>query len=887
VAPTPMPSCANLSPMTASPPSHSLEAEIVRERYGTRLDTGLSTEEAQARRQQYGPNTLTEKDQRHWYLALARQFNDSMTLVLAAAAILSGAIGDTGDSIAILAILFINALFGFAQEWKAENAVNALRDMLVPVSVVVRDGFTHHVRSEDVVPGDIVELHAGGRVPADLRLVECFNLRLDESTLTGESAAVEKKNVPVDERAPIAERTCMAWMGTNVAEGRGKGIAVATGGNTEFGRIAKLTADVRHEPTPLERKLRRVGRTLALAGGGVSVVVGLVGLWSGKPPVQMLLTAVSMAVAVVPEGLPAVVTLALALGLRAMAARKALIRRLKAVETLGSTTVICTDKTGTLTRGEMAVHELWQPEGSDPADLLRSAAICNHARVYLKDDGWEVVGSPTEAALMIAAREAGLADIEAAEIVAEFPFSSERRRMTVVVNENDRLTVHMKGAPQAILERCAGILDRGHPRPLSPRDHETIDRVRRQFADSGYRILAVARRPLEEVAGSDINEIDEHAIERGLIFLGLAAISDPVRPEVASAIRTAESAGIRVIMITGDSPRTALSIGREINLSVEGALEGPAIQAMSDSDLDTALRRNILIARATPEHKLRIVKALQKQGHVVAMTGDGVNDAPALRQANIGIGMGIRGTDVARHAADMVLADDNFASIVSAVEEGRRQYDNIRKFIHYMLSSNAAELVAIAGSILIGGPLILLPVQILWMNLITDSITAIALGLEPGSPGAMQRLPRDPREPIITRRSGLIIILLGVYMGLVTLALFERNSSGDVVWARTIAFTGLILMEKVNVFNFRSMSERLSRIGLFSNPWLLVGWGGAVLLQVLAVHTAALSGILHAVGLTWREWLTLFALAVPPVVVMEGLKGQFGGVDRKLGTESR
>ena len=821
-----------------------------------------------------------------------------LILILMVAAAISAAVGEIGDALTILAIIVLNGGLGFIQEWKAERAMEALQHMLSPRCNVIRDGAEAEIDAEELVPGDIVLLEIGDRVPADLRLFDVINLKADEAALTGESVSSSKQSDQVAAETVLADRRAMAWMGTSITNGRARGMVAATGMATEFGRIAHLTQTVGEEKTPLQRKLATLGKLLGLFSIAVSALVALAGLALGKPLVEMFLTGISLAVAVVPEGLPAVVTITLALGIRNMVRRRALLRRLQAAEALGAATVICTDKTGTLTRNEMTVTRVWLPAGEvavtgvgyDPeghfeidgaraahderADLLallECGLVCNHARITHEADGWREFGEPTEAALVVAAYKAWLSPDNEGTTLSEFSFNSARKRMTVIVHRPEGRIAFTKGAPEIILERCANLRDGEATRPMTDADRDRVTAAFTRLAESGLRTLALARRELP-----DHIAMDEAAVETELTLLGVVGIIDPPRPEVPAAIGLARDAGIQVVMITGDAAPTALAIGRQVGLGAQRAITGTDLGEMDDEALAEALSDHLVFARTTPEHKLRIVSLLQQRDNVVGMTGDGVNDAPALKKADIGIAMGQRGTDVAKGAADMVLVDDNFASIIGAVEEGRRQYDNIQKFVRYMLSSNTGEVVAIFFNILLGGPLILLPVQILWMNLVTDGMTAVALGMEPAEKQVMRRPPRAAHEPILDRRGMLTIFVLGLYIGGVTLWLFHYyladGGPEKVMLAQTVAFTGIIVMEKMNVFNFRALREPISAIGLFSNPWVLVAWAGTVAMQVAAVYVPFMQDALHTVPLGWTDWALIAAVAVPIFVIMESYK---------------
>ncbi len=877
---------------------HARTAEEVVSELESDASTGLRADQVDERSQRYGPNVLQDAAPTHWVHILGRQFTDILIFILLGAAAVSLLVGEVTDAVAILAIVVLNGLLGFVQEWKAEQSLQALRRMLTLRCRVIRGGRDQMLDATGLVPGDLVLLKTGDHVPADLRLVEAVDLSCDESPLTGESTPVAKGAAPVDSQTDLAERTPMAWAGTAVATGRLHGVVVATGGATEFGKIAELTSQVESETTPLQRKLRGLGMQLGVLAIGVSILVGLTGWWLGKQPLEMFMTGVSMAVAVVPEGLPAVVTLTMALGIRSMVRRKALVRRLQAAETLGAATVVCTDKTGTITQNEMTVQSVWLPAGEvdvtgvgyDPAghfevegrkqpyaerpDLLRlldSALVCNNAQVAKHDGAWHAAGDPTEAALVVAALKAHLDTQSQPAVAAEFPFSSERKRMAVVVDRDEQPVAFVKGAPEVVVERCEAWFNGNQPEPLTAERRQQVDAVIDAMGRRGLRTLALAVRDVPPGT-----PLEEEAVESALTLLGIVGLSDPPRPEVPAAIRLAQSAGVRVILITGDAPQTARAIAEQVGLQPESVLTGRELAEMSDERLAGALEHPVVFARTTPEHKLRIVRLLQSQGEVVGMTGDGVNDAPALKKADVGIAMGIRGTDVARGAADIVLTDDNFSSIVAAVEEGRRQFDNIQKFVRYLLSSNTGEIVAILGNIILGGPLILLPVQILWINLITDGFTAVALGVEPAEPSIMRRPPRDPKRPILDRAGVWMIAALGGYIGLVTLGLFQfylnDSDPASQAAAGTMAFTGIILIEKANVLNFRSLAAPLSSVGFFSNPWILAAIAGMVGLQVAAVYTPFLQDALHTVPLSLADWGLLIAVSIPIVVIVEAYK---------------
>jgi len=875
---------------------HTLPLRRVLEQLRTDPKRGLTQKEASERLNRVGPNRIEAVHKQRWYRIFLRQFTDVLILILLVAAAVSFAIGETGDAVTILAIVVLNGILGFVQEFKAEKAIEALQKMLSPRCRVLREGREFVLDVTELVPGDIVLLEIGDRVPADLRLLEAVNLKIDESALTGESVSVPKRVGTVPEAAPLAERYDMAWMGTGVTNGYARGIVTATGMATEFGKIAKLTSEVKQTKTPLQKKLAVLGKKLGIFSVAVSALVAIIGYLFGKELTEMFLTGVSLAVAVVPEGLPAVVTITLALGVKAMVRQHALLRRLEAAENLGSANVICTDKTGTLTQNQMTVKKIWlfggelevTGSGYDPAghfeakgkkisykgrkdllQLLKSGMLCNHASLSREGEAWKITGEPTEASLIVAAYKAWMAPDEP-KIISEFSFNSDRKRMTVVVKEQGKQVAYVKGAPEVLLERAKYYYDGTERMPLDRGVRKRFEAAYTDLAKKGLRTLALAKR----VLSSDM-KLDPDDVEKDLTLLGVVGIIDPPRPEVPEAIRTAQRAGIRVVMITGDAPLTALAIAREVGLEASRAVTGNELAGMDDEALKTALEEGVIFARTTPQDKLRIVTMLQNGGLITAMTGDGVNDAPALKRADIGIAMGRRGTDVAKGAADMILLDDNFASIVGAVREGRRQYDNIKKFVTYLLSSNTGEVIAIFVNILLGGPLILLPVQILWMNLVTDGMTAVALGLEPAEKGIMQRPPHSVNAPFLELRGIVMVLLLGGYIGAGALWLFQHYLNSGLpeaqaaALAQTVAFTGIIILEKMNVFNYRSLHAPMPVIGFFSNPWVIGAWALTVGAQVAAVYVPFLQEALHTVPLRWEDWLLIFKTALPLFVVVE------------------
>ena len=880
--------------MTPPPDWWSLTPEEVLQELRAR-PAGLTAKEAEERLERYGENVLREEARETRLQVFLRQFKSILIAILAIAAVVSFLVGEPQDAAAILIIVVLNALLGYTQEWQAGEAIEALKKMLVQRAVVIRDGEQQEIDASGVVPGDVVLLEMGERVPADLAIVEATSLQVDEAPLTGESAPVDKAPGRLPPATDLAGRSNMTFAGTTVVNGRGWGVVVATGMETEFGKIAGLSQLVTAEATPLSRQMDVLGRDIGFIALGIAALAVVVGLLQERGLLEMFLVGVSLAVAVIPEGLPAVVTLTLAIGIKTMMQKNCLIRRLPASETLGAVSVICTDKTGTLTRNEMAVVRVktpgaevtvtgtgYAPEGEflldgraiDPGDypglrqFLRAVLLCNHATIARDGaGGWRIFGTPTEGALVVAAAKAGLSREDAPEAVDEFSFDSTRKRMTIIYREDDGDVAYVKGAPEVLLARSSGVLVDGSVVALTDDLRETIREDIAGYASGGLRVLGAAYRPLP----ADLPRTAD-AVEEDLIFLGFAGILDPPRPEAAEAIRLCRSAGIDVIMITGDNPLTAYAIAEDLGLPSEGALTGTDLEALTDDELEARLRVTKVLSRVTAAHKLRVIDILSRKRAVIAMTGDGVNDAPALKKASIGIAMGIKGTDVAKESSDMVLVDDNFASIVAGVEEGRREYDNIARFTRYLLSSNVGEIVAIVGGLLLGLPLILIPVQILWINLITDGLTALALGLEPAEKDVMQQRPRDPGEPILTRAAFTIILALGALLGLLTLYVFSGLYHIDLDRARTMAFSGLIVFELYNVLNFRSFRFPLHRIGFFSNPALLYAILGSLALQVLVVYVPVFQDFLGTAPLTLADWGLLALLGLPVLLAGEVYK---------------
>ncbi|HHV93282.1 MAG TPA: cation-translocating P-type ATPase [Firmicutes bacterium] len=889
-------------------------AEAVLKELGTDAELGLSTEEVKRRAAQFGPNALVEHSRSSLLVSFLRQFQDFMVMVLIAAACISVFLGETADALAILAIVFCNGLLGFIQEHKAERSLAALRELAASTCIVLRDGREQEVPAAELVPGDIVFLNPGQRVPADGRLLETNLLAVEEAALTGESNPVGKdwEYMPAA-GASLGDLRNSVFMGTTVVRGKGKFIVTRTGMDTEIGKIAAMIQGAPVESTPLQRRLEQLGRWLVAGCLLVVAVVFAIGVIQGVPFYQMFLTGVSLAVAAIPEGLPAAVTIAHAVGVQRMSRRNAVVRRLPAVETLGCATVICSDKTGTLTQNIMTVREIhtaaesyqvtgrgYQPQGCligprgnpvmepqhDLKELLTAAVVCNNARIYPqahkggylrglwrrltsehsgdRHGEWHLTGDPTEGALLVAAAKAGFYREQVEKRLRrciEFPFDSGRKRMTVITKgPESKPTAWTKGAPDVILELCTHILKKGSVFPISTRDKQQIRRQYEAMSSSALRVLAFAKRDdLPGVGADALRSLREGDIERNLIFLGLMGMMDPPRPEAVKAVAQARRAGIRTIMVTGDHANTALAVGRELGL-VTGkgrAVTGAELDGMDDLKLREAVGGITVFARVRPEHKVRIVRALKARGEIVGMTGDGINDAPAVKEADIGIAMGRSGTDVTKEASDIVLADDNFATIVAAIEEGRVIYENIRKFIRYLLGCNVGEVLTMLLAAVAGLPMPLVPIQILWMNLVTDGLPAVALSVDPGDPDIMERGPRSPKEGLFSRGLHLRIVLQGLLIGLSTLAVFAAElflGSGTLKAAQTMAFTTLVVGQLVYVFQCRSEQHRMWELGLWDNPWLVGAVLASALMQLGVLYVPLLQPIFNTVPLTTGQW---------------------------------
>jgi Ca2+-transporting ATPase len=921
--------------------SFNLSAAEVVNKLKTDLQKGLSSGQARRLLEQFGPNELPEEAPTPFWKRFLEQFQDFLVIILLVAAAISvgiamlrpwGGGAEYIDAAAILGIVLINAILGVVQESKAENALRALRRMAAPGAQVLRDGHLTNVPARELVPGDVVLLEAGNYVPADLRLAESANLRIEEAALTGESVPVEKDAGKVlAGQVPTGDRINCAFMGTVVAYGRGTGLVTETGLGTQLGRIAEMLRTQEAKQTPLQAKLNQLGKWLGYGCLAICAVVFGVGLLRGQHLLEMFLTAVSLAIAAVPEGLPAVVTVCLALGTQRMLRRHALIRNLPAVETLGSATVICSDKTGTLTQNEMTVVRLWaggrsytvegrgyQPVGrletdGRPASLeeapelagaLLGGALCSDARLERQEGGrYRMVGDPTEGAMVVAAAKAGLwrhEQEQALPRVDEVPFDSVRKRMSTVhawaeSSSGHRPFAHAspymaftKGATDLVLERCSHILEHGTRRPLSAADRRAVMQANDAMADQALRVLAVACRPLTAAS----RRLEAEELETDLTLLGLQGMMDPPRPEVRSAVQTARRAGIKTIMITGDHKRTAHAIAGELGMFTPGpgGLTGVELESMSDEQFARLAPELDVYSRVSPQHKVRIVDTLKAQGHIVAMTGDGVNDAPAVKRADIGVAMGITGTDVAKEAADMVLTDDNYASIVSAIEEGRVIFANIRKFVYYLLSCNVGEILIVFVAATLGLPALpFLPIHLLMLNLVTDGLPALALGMEAPEPGVMDRPPRRPGEPIVTGPmwwgigvQALLDTASTLAAFLIALYLFPGPvDAGKIVAAQTLAFTTLVLSELFRAFTCRSERVPVWRQGLASNRNMVWAFLSSMGVMLAIIYVPFLDPIFHTTFLEWRHWALIVPLALPASIGAEAVKAAMRARDRR------
>jgi Ca2+-transporting ATPase len=887
---------------------------------------GLTTQEAVKRLAEFGPNQLKEAKGHSPFSLFIEQFADFIVWVLIGAAVVSGFLQEWVDAIAIIAIVILNAILGFIQEYKAEKSLAALKKLSSPTSKVIRQGQHEVISSFELAPGDLIELEAGDNVPADSRISWLTaNFAAQEASLTGESTPVLKTSAALQEKdVPLADRANMLYMGTSVAAGKARAIVAETGMRTELGKIAGMIQEIKRDSTPLQKKLEQFGKWvvyLCFVIVGLIFLLGIIrddnllrlirdgnlrGLIRDENLLELFLTAVSLAVAAIPEGLPAIVTIALAMGVQRMVARHAIIRKLPSVETLGCVTVICSDKTGTLTKNEMTVQAVYtgaslfritgigyEPRGEillgsqkvrvEDYPILKKTllcgTLCNGAQLVRQNSGspaFKIVGDPTEAAILTAAAKADIWKEQAEnnwQFVTEIPFDSERKKMTIIRRSDDKLMAYVKGAPDVILNDCTKIETAGAVKPLAEKDVEDVLNANNQLANDAMRVLGLAYRELS----SDCRDYLPEIIEKDLTFAGLVAMIDPPREEVKKTIEACKTAAIRTVMITGDHKNTAIAIAKNLGFfqSDSIALTGEEIDKLDDEQFEECVRKGTVYARVSPQHKLRIVQALKHQSEVVAMTGDGVNDAPTIKEADIGIAMGITGTDVTKEVSDMIITDDNFSSIVAAVEEGRGIYDNIRKFIHYLLSCNVGEVLVMFVSSLIGWPLPLLPIQILWVNLITDGLPALALGVDPIDPHIMKRPPRPSSQSVITRQTALLILMQGVFIALCSLAAFafvyfyEKEGIGR---ARTAAFVVLACSQLFHSLNCRSQTESLFRLGILTNTKLLGAVVISFLLQMAVVYLPFLQMVFKTESLRLADWLMVVAISSLPLWAMELVK---------------
>lgn len=900
---------------------HQWSSDALMEHFGVALGQGLTDEEAGRRREESGWNELQEGERISPILLFLNQFKDFMMLVLMGATLISGILGEYLDAITIIAIILLNGVLGFIQEFRAERSLRALKELSAPHANVLRQGVSKNILAKELVPGDIVLLESGDRIPADIRWLSTNSLDVEESALTGESHPVGKHaGVLMASDVPLGDQKNLGFMGTMITRGTGRGLVIRTGMDTEMGKIADLIQNTEVQETPLQRRLEQLGKILIYTALALTVVVVVLGIIQGQPASAMFFAGVSLAVAAIPEGLPAIVTIALALGVQRMIKRKAIVRKLPSVETLGCASIICSDKTGTLTQNKMTVTKLWlegrmlevtgegyEPVGNilhqkAPVDLrkeqglrrlLQVSALCGNATIYEDDSdmrgrrkakeeplispSWKLKGDPTEGALVTLASKMGLSPSSLNGIYVreqEFPFDSRRKRMSVIVSHQGGRMALVKGAPDMLLERCSYISWEGKIVPLTGTLRQKVQAANEKMARGALRVLGMAYRDLKPHEEG----VHENAVESQLIFIGLAGMIDPPRREAREAIAVCRRAGIRTVMITGDHGLTAEAIAADLGILPRGgtSMSGQQLEILDDEELEKQVENTYVYSRVSPEHKLRIVKALQRNGHVVAMTGDGVNDAPAIKAADIGIAMGMTGTDVSKEASSLILSDDNFTSIVAAIEEGRNIYENIRKFIRYLLASNVGEILTMFFAMLAGLPLPLLPIQILWVNLVTDGLPAMALGVDQPEKDLMEHKPRGARENIFARRLGWKIISRGVLIGLCTLGAFwftlqvAPNDTNQLIKAQSVAFATLVMAQLIHVFDCRS-SRSIFHRNILQNKYLVGAVLSSVALLLAVIYVEPLQPIFKTVPLGTREWaLTLVAAGIPTFLMGAG-----------------
>ncbi|MBN2050401.1 MAG: HAD-IC family P-type ATPase [Spirochaetales bacterium] len=889
---------------------HAEPPENVLNHFGSRAE-GLKPEEAEELRKRYGRNILHTEQGTSPLVIILKQLKSPLIYLLAAAAAVSLVTSHVADALVIIVVIILNTILGFIQEYRAEEALKSLKKMTQPRARVIRENTLQWIAAADLVPGDLLVLETGDRVAADARIIHCTDLEVDEAILTGESEPVVKTTEAVEEKAALGDRVNMVWASTSVTAGRGRAVVTATGMESQLGRIAGQVSEAGDETTPLQKRMSKLGMYLGLAGVGFAALVFLIGILTGYELFEMLLFSVAVAVSAIPEGLPAVISVTLALGVKRMAARKAVIRSLPAVETLGSTTVICTDKTGTITRNEMTVTRIsagkgdytvsgdgYSPDGTvEPAGeeedrqaldlLLRIGVLANNARLLKEGDDPVLEGSPTEKAILASAAKGlkgGLASLDRVRRISEIPFSSGTKYIAALAEEDGGRTLYVKGAPDRVLGFCSHVYEGGERKELDKETRRFIEKKNEEMASGALRVIAGACKSLRTRNGAERKDAEE-----GLTFVGLWGIIDPPREDAIEAIRRAKAAGIRVVMITGDHAVTASAIARQTGIAPEGAeaVTGPRIDEMDDEALVRAALDIGVFARVSPDHKLKILKALRGHGEVVSMTGDGVNDAPALKGADIGVAMGITGTEVSKGASDMVLMDDNFATIVHAVEEGRGIYNNLRRVIFFLLATNLGEILTLAAGLLLRLPLPLTAIMVLWINLVTDGACTIPLGVEPRHQNVLKEPPRNPEEPVITGAILFRLVILSVVMTLGTILMYRYElAAGSLPHARTMAFTILAVFQWFQAFNARSSRESVFTVGFFANPALLIGVGIAAVLQVLVIHTPLGEKIFGTAPLTGLDWLLIIGVCASITVADELIK-LIGRLKREKQRESR
>ncbi|MGN7473156.1 calcium-translocating P-type ATPase, SERCA-type [Bacillus velezensis] len=867
----------------------------------TSIKQGLTEKEVKKRLEKHGPNELQEGKRTPAIAVFFAQFKDFMVLVLLAATLISGFLGEYVDAVAIMAIVFVNGVLGFFQERRAEKSLHALKELSTPYVSALRDGSWKKIQSKELVPGDIMKFSSGDRIGADVRIVEAKSLEIEESALTGESIPVVKQADKL--RKPdvsLGDISNMAFMGTIVTRGSGVGVVVGTGMNTAMGKIADMLESAGSLSTPLQRRLEELGKILIIVALLLTVLVVAVGVLQGHDLYSMFLAGVSLAVAAIPEGLPAIVTVALSIGVQRMIKQKSIVRKLPAVETLGCASVICSDKTGTLTQNKMTVTHMWSggkiykvsgigyvPEGVFTRDereikpkdekileqMLVFGALCNTSEISLKDGRYVLDGDPTEGALLTAARKGGYSNDWLSgqyRVVAEFPFDSVRKMMTVIIEDKEKKQfVITKGAPDVLIDRSSHLMYDARSTPFSGEKKAETEAVLKELASQALRTIAIAYKPLKPGEKPTMEQA-----EKNLTMLGLSGMIDPPRPEVRQAIKECREAGIKTVMITGDHVETAKAIAKDLRLLPKKGrvMDGKTLNELTEKELIETVDDVYVFARVSPEHKLKIVKAFQENGHVVAMTGDGVNDAPAIKQADIGVAMGVTGTDVAKEASSLILVDDNFATIKSAIKEGRNIYENIRKFVRYLLASNVGEILVMLFAMLLALPLPLVPIQILWVNLVTDGLPAMALGMDQPEGDLMRRKPRHPKEGVFARKLGWKVVSRGFLIGAATILAFiivyHRNPE-NLPYAQTVAFATLVLAQLIHVFDCRSETSVFSR-NPFENIYLLGAIISSIFLMVIVIYYPPLQPIFKTVPITPGDWMLIIGMSGIPTFLLAG-----------------